>query len=484
MSFEPLVPRSNMRRTLLISLGGLGLATLLHAQAPAPPVSDPVVPPPPAASDTVATPAELDQRIRILERKLELEAEKNAAAAKSQGQAVADKGGFELKSADGAFRLKLRGYLQVDGRFFLADEKLPASDSWVIRRARPVLEGTLFKFVDFKIMPDYGGGTTALYDAYIEARFSRAARLRAGKFKPPVGLERLQSATDLAFVERAFPTGLVPSRDLGVQLGGELLSGKLEYQVGLFNGVVDGGLADQDSADGKEVAVRLLWRPFQPSAGSDTGVPAVDLGVGLAATRGDEEGSLTSTGLPSYRIPGSSNFFAYRSDATLAGTARADGTRRRLAPQGWLYIGPFGALAEWVSSSTSVRRNTTVADLENEAWQLQLSWVLTGERNSFRGVTPRKPFAPSGGGPGAWLVAVRASGFEADPAAFPLYADPARSARGATLFGACVSWNMVRGLRWMLDYSRVTYAGGAAVAGVGADRPDEQVLFTRFQIAF
>ncbi len=470
-----------MKRTMLMSLGGLGLATLLHAQAPAPPATDSLAAPRPAAADIVATPAELDQRIRILERQLELAAEKTEAAAKSQAHAVAGKDGFEIKSADGAFRLKLRGYLQVDGRFFVADKKLPATDSWVIRRARPVLEGTLFKFVDFKFMPDYGGGTTALYDAYIEARFSQAMRLRAGKFKPPVGLERLQSATDLGFVERAFPTGLVPSRDLGVQLGGELLSGRLEYQVGLFNGVADGGLADQDGADGKEVAARLLWRPFQPS---DGGAAPVDLALGLAGTRGNEEGSLTATGLPSYRIPGSSNFFAYRSDATFAGTVRADGSRQRLAPQGWLYIGPFGALAEWTSSTTSVRRNTTVADLENKAWQLQLSWVLTGERNSFKGVVPRRPFAPQDGGPGAWIVAVRASGFDADPAAFPLFSDPTRSARSATLFGASVSWNLVRGLRWMLDYSRVTFDGGAAVAGVVADRPDEQMLFTRFQVAF
>lgn len=449
-----------MRTKLRLSwIGGLCLATCLQGQS-------------------AATPEELDQRVRILERKLELEAERNEALAKSQGQAVATKDGFEVKSADGAFRLKLRGYLQVDGRFFLDDEELPATDSWVIRRARPVVEGTLFKFVDFKIMPDFGGGTSVLFDAYLEARFSKAARLRAGKFKPPVGLERLQSATDLLFVERAFPTGLVPSRDIGLQLGGELAGGKLEYQTGLFNGVVDGGLADQDSADGKEYAARLLWKPFQPA---DGGVPAIDLALGLAVTRGDEEGSLTATGLPAYRIPGSSNFFAYRSDSTLAGTVRADGTRERLSPQAWLYTGPFGALFEWVSSTTSVRRNTTVADLENEAWQLQLSWVLSGETNSYKGVAPRRPFSPQGGGAGAWIVAVRASGLEADPATFPLFADPTRSVREATLYGAAVSWNAVRGLRWILDYSLVQYDGGAAAGG---NRPDEKVLFTRFQVAF
>lgn len=463
-----------MRRTFAVAvLGGLWLATLARAQAPTPEAAETQ-----AAPAAPATPEELDQRVRILERKLELEAERNDALAKSQAQAGAGKDGFEVRSADGAFRLKFRGYVQVDGRFFLDDAKLPATDSWVIRRARPVVEGTLWKFVDFKLMPDFGGGATVLYDAYVEARFNKAARLRAGKFKPPVGLERLQSATDLLFVERAFPTGLVPSRDLGVQLGGEFAGGKLEYQAGLFNGVVDGSLADQDTNDAKELAARLYLRPFQPADGS---APRLDLGIGLAATRGDETGSLAAPALATFRIPGSSLFFAYRSDATLAGTARADGRRERLAPQGYFYCGRFGALAEWVSSTSRVRRNTAAADLRNAAWQLQLSWVLTGETNSYKGVSPRRPFDPQQGGTGAWIVAVRASGFTADEATFPTYADPARAVRAATLYGAAVSWNVVRGLRWLLDYDFVRYDGGAAG---GADRPDEKVLFTRFQVAF
>jgi phosphate-selective porin OprO and OprP len=462
-----------MKRSILILCSWVALTAQSHAQAPAPVPDDRQ-----GDAAVTATPEELEQRVRVLERKLELANEQAEGAAKSQPQAVAGKDGFEVKSADGAYRLKLRGYLQVDGRWFPDDEELPASDSWVVRRARPIVEGTLFKFVDFRIMPDFGGGSTALFDAYLEAKFSKAARLRVGKFKPPVGLERLQSATDLPFVERGFPTNLVPSRDIGIQLGGELAGGKLEYQAGLFNGVVDGSLADQDSADGKEAAARLVWKPFQPADGS---LPRFDLALGLAVTRGDEEGSLTATGLPSFRNQGSSSYFAYRSDATLAGTVRADGTRQRLAPQASFYTGPFGALAEWVSSEAEVRRNLDVAELSHEAWQLQLSWVLTGETNSFRGVVPRRPFSPESRGPGAWIVAVRASGFEADPATFPTFADPARAVHEATLFGAALSWNLIRGVRWMLDYSLVRYEGGAAG---GADRPDERSLFARFQISY
>jgi hypothetical protein len=81
----------------------------------------------------------------------------------------------------------------------------------VIRRARPIFEGTLWRIFDFRIMPDFGGGTSALFDGYVECRFSKALRVRAGKFKPPLGLERLRSATDLDFVERGAPTSLAPS---------------------------------------------------------------------------------------------------------------------------------------------------------------------------------------------------------------------------------------------------------------------------------
>jgi phosphate-selective porin OprO/OprP len=39
---------------------------------------------------------------------------------------------------------------------------------------------------------------------------------RAGQYKAPVGLERLQSASAIVFLERAFPTELAPNRDRGV----------------------------------------------------------------------------------------------------------------------------------------------------------------------------------------------------------------------------------------------------------------------------
>ena len=190
-----------------------------------------------------------------------------AAAAGAQKPAAGAAGkGIEIESADGEVRLRLRGYLQFDGRWFLAEAAGGrATDTLVVRRARPILEGTVHGRFGFRIMPDFGGGKTELTDGYLEARFSKAATLRVGKFKPPVGLERLQSATDLALVERALPTDLVPNRDVGIQLGGGVAAGRLEYALGIFDGVVDGGSGDLDSADAKELAARLVWRPLARS---------------------------------------------------------------------------------------------------------------------------------------------------------------------------------------------------------------------------
>ncbi|HEY7614459.1 MAG TPA: hypothetical protein VH764_15770, partial [Gemmatimonadales bacterium] len=62
---------------------------------------------------------ELDQQVRILQRLRELAAESLATAAKDRQSATANaKDGFSLKSADGKYTLKIRGYAQADGRFY------------------------------------------------------------------------------------------------------------------------------------------------------------------------------------------------------------------------------------------------------------------------------------------------------------------------------------------------------------------------------
>lgn len=417
----------------------------------------------------------LDQKVKVLERKEEIDKEQAAEKAKTSSSATASKDGFNIKSADGAFQVKIRGYVQLDGRFWLDDEERPATDTFLIRRARPIVEGTVFKIFDFRIMPDFGGGTTVLQDAYLDARFKPGFKLRAGKFKPPVGLERLQSGTDLLFVERAHPTSLVPNRDLGVQLHGDFANGGVNYAVGMFNGVLDGGSGDADTNDSKDLAARLFFQPFLAGGG-----PLKGLGVGIAATRGDQEGTAAAPALPVFRTPGQQTFFSYRADGTAAGTTIADGERFRLSPQGYFYSGPFGALAEYAVSRNEVRRGTVTEELEHKAWQVAGSWVLTGGEPSFRSVNPKKNFDPAAGTYGAFEIAARISRLEVDDAAFPIFANPASSASTAESWAVGFNWYFNRNIKWYLDYERTRFDGGAATG----DREDESIVFTRFQVAF
>jgi phosphate-selective porin OprO and OprP len=418
---------------------------------------------------------ELDQKIRVLDRKIELDKEAAAEKAKAAGGVTADKSGFSIKSADGAYRLRIGGYAQLDSRFFLDEKQRSTVDTFILRRVRPILEGTVAKIFDFRIMPDFGAGQTVLQDAYVEGRFSPAFRIRAGKFKPPVGLERLQSGADILFVERSLPTNLVPNRDLGVQIAGDLAGGVASYQVGVFNGVVDGGIADADTNSEKDLAARLFFQPFVQGNG-----PLKNLGFGIAGTSGNQSGTATAPGLPSYRSPGQATVFVYRSDGTAPNTTIADGRHRRIVPQAYLYSGPFGLLAEYASSRQDVTRGTVSRELDHRSWQAAASWVISGGVPTYRSVDPKVVFDPAAHTWGAWEVKVRFSKLDIDPAAFPIFANPATAIRSEQAVAAGLNWYLNRNVRLLFDYERTRYDGGFTTG----DREDEKIFFSRFQIQF
>jgi len=423
---------------------------------------------------------DLDQRVRILARLRELKDDSIAAWAKTQPIVTVGKDGFGLRSADGAFALRIRGYIQADTRFYTGSSTLAATSSILLRRVRPIIEGTLYKRFDFRFMPDFGNGTTVLYDGYSEARLWPALAIRIGKFKPPIGLERLQSATDIKFVERGLPTNLVPNRDVGVQLSGDVAGGFLTYQGGVFNGVADLGNGDGDATNSKDLVGRVFVQPFVRSALASR----VDLGVGVAVSSGVETGTLTAPALPSYRTPGQLTFFKYRNDGTAPNTVIADGRRTRLAPQGYLNVGPLGLLSEYIRSSQHVIRATTSADLEHTAWQVAGSWFLTGERASFKSVTP-KTNAGSGangkpGGVGAIELVARYGVLSLDDATFPAYANPTSAPSDAKAWGAGVNWHLAKNIKFLVDYEYTKFTGGATTG----NRAPERFIVSRFQTAF
>src|SRR5439155_7532958 len=176
----------------------------------------------------------LDEKVRRLERKQVLEGEASEGRNKDAPRLIARAGGFNFGSADTNFVLKLRGYVQADARFYVNDH-IPANDTFLLRRVRPIFEGTVFKHYDYRIMLDFGTGISGsslnngfLQDGYLNVHYWPEFQVQVGKFKPPVGLERLQSGANLLFAERGLPSQFTPNRDVGLQLHGELF-GVLGY---------------------------------------------------------------------------------------------------------------------------------------------------------------------------------------------------------------------------------------------------------------
>ena len=432
---------------------------------------------------------ELDQKLRVLERKQELEKEASAEKAKTTPTVSLGAGGFAVTSADSNFVFKVRGYVQTDVRFYPSDRvDTAANDSFLIRRARPIIEGTTFGKLDYRVMLDFGSqaslstaNNALLQDAYANLRLLPEFQIQAGKFKEPVGLERLQSGSNLLFAERAYPTQLVPNRDVGVQLQGDLFRGALRYETGVFNGVADGGSGDFDSTDpDKDVAGRLFAQPFK---NTDIG-PLQGLGFGVSGTSGNQEGSLRP-----FVSEGLQRFFTYRTSST-AGSPNvlADGTHWRLSPQAYYYWGPFGLLAEYALSSQDVRQAGggagagAVETLAHTGWQVAASYFLTGEPNSFKTVNPKSPVTfKGGGGWGAIEVAARISQLSVDEDAFPIFANPATAATEALSFGLGVNWHLNRNLKFTVDYGHTEFD---AADGNPFAAQSEDVVISRLQFSF
>lgn len=370
---------------------------------------------------------------------------------------------YEVASEDKSMMLELGGIAQFDARYFAEDRNHTGKNTLITRRLRPIAQGRA-GIIDFRLVPDIADGEVRVMDAYAELPLQGSMKMRAGKFKPPVGLERLQSGGNLLFNERGLATNLAPNRDIGVQLQGEIIPERLEYQVGVFNGDPDLSTDDSDQDQKKDIAARLF------------GYPLPGLGVGVGGSIGSHQGDSNSHAvLSDYRSPGQQRIFRHSNGAF------AHGTQWRLVPQATYYQGPFGAMAEYAFSSQEVERSGTRATLEHKAWSVAASYVLTGEDAGFKGVVPAENVSLEQGGMGAWEIAVRLGNIRFDPDSFPLYASAAQSAEEATAAALGLNWYLNPNVKWQANYERTKFDGGAAA---GQDRPDEHALFTRIQYQF
>jgi len=426
----------------------------------------------------------LDQKVKVIDRKLEVQAETEQTRAKEAPIIHASDQGFWFSSPDGSYRVQFGGIIQVDGRFFTTGDDSTGS-TFYLNRARPILTGTLWKYYDFNFTPDFGQGKVVIQDAFINDTMFDFANFQVGKYKAPFDLERLQVDRYLEYSQRSEIQNLVPNRDIGAAFRATLFDNRLTYQLALMNGVPNNtASSDFDNNDGKDFVGRLFATPFV----NGDNKWLTGLGVGFAATYGDEFGNTIST----YKTYGQQTWFTYNKGVT------ASGYRFRYEPQLYYYKGPFGLMAAFASDRQSLNLSGTVthgktpvfvnnySTFTDTGYLAQASYVLTGEDASFRGVIPRHPFDPFNGTWGALDVAGRISNVAVDSGIFKLgYANPNVSANNATEYALGINWYLNRNVKWQLAYARTLFNGGAGTNPTfPQDRPDEGVFETQLQISF
>jgi phosphate-selective porin OprO and OprP len=395
------------------------------------------------------------------------------APAPAPPRVVAGQDGFAIESGNGDFRLQIGLLLHADGRFALDDDNGQVVDTFAARRIRPYLRGRLSRRFEFYLNPDFAGSTLAVQDAYIDTVFAPQFRIRAGKAKTPFGMERLHSASNILFLERALPTTLVPNRDVGVQVLGDISGGLVSYLAGVMNGIPDGASADLDTTDSKDVAGRFVVRPFTKLPESS---PVRGLGLAISGSRGRQSGAAA---LPSYRtVTLQQPFFSYAAGVT---PATADGIRTRYSPQVWYFHKAFGAWGEYVHTELPVRRGTDIGDVGAEAWQAAASWVITGENatDAGAGVRPRNNFNFGNGAWGAFQIAARYHELTVDDDAFTLNLAAAGASRTAESWTAGLNWYLTGNVRYTFNFERTVFDGDA-----DGPRRAENALAFRTQINF
>jgi phosphate-selective porin OprO/OprP len=459
----------------------VGEASSLPAAAEASPPLAPV----PASSALESRIDEIDRRSQIALKQLELATQK--AGAQTAPTVTAEEAGFGITSPDRQFQVRIHGQLQIDGRRFFGDDSLRDLDTFLVRRARPTIEVTLGGLADALITPDFAGGTLQLFDAYIDVHPRPWLRLRAGKFKPPIGLERLQSDNNLVFLERALDQDLSAQRDVGVQLWGEVADALVRYEAGIFNGAPDAALNDIDSSYSKSLAGRVFIQPFAEASLRWLG----RLGFGFAAETGSEKGSpailggaVTGTWLGSFKSVGQNTIFSYLASTTdTTQTVVSLHRHTRLNPQLYYYFGPFGLEGEYLHERQAVAKNGAESAVNNSAGHVTFAYVIGGTR-TYQGPRVNAPFNLANGTLGALEIGARYNWLTIDGAAFPALADPTKSVAKAKGFGGVLSWYLTQSLRLAASYDQTAFTGGAKSGSATIDRKTERILIGRLQVGY
>ena len=311
-------------------------------------------------------------------------------------------------------------------------------DGSEFRAVRLLAEGTLYKYVQYRVEAGWDGETLLIYDAWIQMiDVPFIGNIQVGHFKEPFSLEEQTDSLYITFMERHAGNVLVPGRNPGLMIHDAILGEegheRLSWAIGVFRmeevGIypsagtpIDGQLISSDG--GYALSMRVTGLPWYADDGEKL------LHVGLAY----------SVRTPPYMVNrgwGAMATFQVRPEAHFIQWAFLD--------TDWLYVvdnvnsfgaelavvyGPWSVQMEYVGMKLDFDEEGGNTPAEQAAFQdnpcfnsfyVEASYFITGEhrvydheRGAFKRVNPKKNFREDGGW-GAVQVATRYSYLDIDP---------------------------------------------------------------------
>lgn len=410
-----------------------------------------------------------------------------------------DPDGFFLRSPNDSFLMRITGQIQADFRSYENGNDSTDIDSFLIRRARLGVEGAVFKYWEYRLLPDFSNGqsntvdvaTPRILDSYVNAHYWDEFQVEAGKFKQPFSYEQLVQDRFIPTVERSLIDQLTPARDLGVMVHGEKLFGdRLDYAFSVFNGEIND---DYDQNNGKDLAARLVVRPLNSESWAEC---LRGLQLGIAYSWGSDNEPVSTTTPNTIRTPDQVPFLVFSS------AARADGVRSRVSPEIVYFWEQFGFAAQYYYGEQHflpAAGAPFLVSVPESGFYVMSSYLLTGETRTtysqpvvpFNDFDARHPFA----NPGAWELIARVSELRYADDVFQTFkvgkhvygplADPALYSQGATEFDVGFNWFLNKYIRVELAYEHDWFLDPVRLGSGASGRLDhDDSIITRLQLAF